>query len=165
MIRRNAKEKSDSIIEDYNNFCKECKEGDILYNIDKDNDWGEYLMVASKSIIEIGEQRTWMVVLLAMQYTDNTFSATGTHINLSPDKAAWIHYLKKVATCKFVLNPQLSSIKVNRGLLIILKDQKAWKYARQQKISRPKKRTYDVDGMKIVKKTGNKSETIKTNEK
>lgn len=135
----------------YNRFCKGLCEGDILYNMDNTNLWGDYFLVSVKVPITVGKEKTWFILLLQMEKQESGFVTTTTHINLTPSKVSHTPFLKYVGHCKYTITSSIENSQVNDGLLAIYKDQDLWKYAKQTKNRKPKKKKYKEDGKPFKK--------------
>jgi hypothetical protein len=132
----------------YNKFCSELKEGDILYNINKPNGWGEYLLVANKTCLLINDILTWTILFVGLspEYEDNN-----TRINLTPENADNISFLKKIGHCKFSMVCSIGYRSINENLLKTYKNTSLWRYAGKILFRKPKRRKYGKDGNLMVR--------------
>lgn len=133
-------------LEKYNAFCKNLLEGYILYNIDSTNSWGEYLLVAEKFNIKIGEEKTYAFLLFGMRRKENKFVFSDIRVKLTPDCAQNIPFLKYIGRCKCNTFPNMSELKVNMGLAVAYSNTDLHKYAEKLSIRKPKTKRYDNDG-------------------
>ena len=130
-------------------FLKKISEGDILYNINPTSHWGEYLLVAAKSIFREKGYSTGFILLTGLKKDEDNFVPTTTRIYFSSSKSSYIPYLKKIGWCKFQLMPVIKEEKVNEKLTMIYKSielKKIKDFSRK-----PKNRKYDEDGSLFVK--------------
>lgn len=141
---------------DYNQFCESLVEGNILYNIDTTNLWGEYLLVANITSVRVGGFKTYTVLLLGLKKEEGKYIPIDLRIKLTPEYTNNIPFLKPVGFCKFKLFPELSNININTGLVSVYGNVDLWKYRDKLNIKKPRKRKYDSEGKLIIKKTGNK---------
>lgn len=155
MDSRDVDETLENKLFKYNLFCKNLQEGDILYNLDNTNSWGEFFLVATKAAITIGKLKTWCLLLIGMKEKDKQFVPSNTRVHLTPDKSDNTAYLKKVGYCKFEFSVTILNDKVNRGLVVVYQETDLWKYAHKIQAKKPKKRKYERDGKPVVKPAGN----------
>ena len=141
--------------ETYNQFCENLSEGAILYNVDNTNSWGDYLLVANKTLIKIGEIKTFTLLLLGLSKIKEKFTLRNLRIKLTPDYAASIPFLKQVGQCHFRLIPEIKDINVNKGLAVVYGNVNLWKFKQKLSIRKPKVRKYGKDGKLIIKKIEN----------
>lgn len=139
----------------YNDFCKSVSEGNILYNLDSTNGWGEYLMVTSKMTVKTCNIVTYTLLLIGLKKEKEKMLPTNQCIKLTPDYAGNIPFLKPVGYCKFRLIPDISSVNLNLGMAAIYGSVDLWKYKEKLSIRKPKARKYGKDGKPIIKKIGN----------
>lgn len=139
----------------YNGFCKSLVEGNILYNLDSTNLWGEYLLVANISTVNTEKEKTYAVLLLGLKKEKDSLLPTGTCIKLTPDYSNNIPFLKPVGYCKFQLVPNITTLNLNVGMAAIYGSIDLWKYRRKLDIHKPRKSKYDKDGKLVIKNAGN----------
>lgn len=149
-----TKDKVSSV--NYNEFCESLVEGNILYNIDSTNLWGEYLLVANITSVKVEETKTYTVLLLGLNKEEGKYLPRDLRIKLTSDYIDNIPFLKPVGYCDFKLFPELSNLNVNTGLVSIYGSVDLWKYRDKLNIKKPKRRKYDGDGKLVIKKSGNK---------
>ena len=142
-------------IQEFNDFCSSLTEGTVLYNIDKTNGWGEYLMVINVSKITLDSIDTYSVLLLGLHKEGDTFKAKNLKITLTPDYSDNIPYLRCVGNCEFILNPCISQISINKALTIVYGDTDLSKFSKKLSIRKPRKRKYDKEGKLVLKKINN----------
>lgn len=134
-------------ISQYNDFCKEIKEGDILYNIDSTNLWGDYLVVASKAVFTLGTVKTYYMLLIGLdKESSNAFKTNNCRINLTPDKADNTSYLKRIGHCKFTVELKMDNVQTNKGLMCIYEGTDLLKYYSKIHMKKPRKKKYDRNG-------------------
>ena len=143
-------------IGNYNGFCKNLTEGCILYNIDSTNLWGDYLLVASISIVRIGSHKTYTVLLLGLKKEGTSYVPRNLCIKLTPDYAKNVPFLKYVGHCKFKLIPELSNMDINTGLVAAYGSIDLHKYTTKLSIRKPRARKYDREGKLVIRKPNNK---------
>lgn len=141
---------------DYNKFCESLKEGDILYNINSTNLWGDYLLVSNITPLTIVGIKTYTVLLLGLKKEEDNYIPLDLRIKLTSDDAPSIPFLRTVGYCKFKLVPDLSTIYINKGLVSIYGSVDLWKYREKLNIKKPRRRKYDKAGNPVIKKAGNK---------
>ena len=142
-------------LDTYNEFCKTQVEGNILYNIDKTNNWGEYLLIVNIATVRVGEIKTYSMLLIGLQKEGKEFKPKNLRIKLTPDYCSNIPFLKYVGHCNFKLVPTLEDVDVNIGLAAVYGTTDLWKYKEKLSIRKPKTRKYDKEGKLVIKKTGN----------
>lgn len=147
---------SDIKIGTYNSFCKGLMEGNILYNIDSTNQWGEYLLVANITPVEVGSIKTYTVLLIGLKKEEGRYIPKDTKVSLNPSYAGRIPFLKPIGYCKFSLVPAIEEVNVHTGLAAIYGNTDLHKYAANLSIRKPRAHKYDMDGKPIVRKPGNK---------
>lgn len=152
-IRRRVRNVSEEIF-NYNVFCKTIKEGDILYNMNKSNKWGELLLVAAKSAIVINDLETYSLLLLGLNSKDNLITTNGQRVDFTPQLASAIPYLRNVGHCKYEFFAEMKDFNVNFGMIVVCKDTDLKKYAMHHS-RKPRARKYGDDGKPIVKPTKN----------
>ena len=64
---------ADAGLSEYNGFCKDLRAGNILYNIDSTNMWGEYLLVAHVTSVMVGDKKTYTALLICMEKKDGSY--------------------------------------------------------------------------------------------
>lgn len=146
---------SSTIITDYNTFCTNIVEGCILYNMDDNNHWGKYLLVSNISDIELDNQKTYSVLLIGLRKNNDSFYPSGFRINLTPDYAKNVPYLKLVGYCSFKLVPVIENVNVNKAMITIYGNTDLHRYTEKLHIRKPRKRKYDNSGSLIIRKTKN----------
>lgn len=139
------------LLDDYNTFCRNLKEGCILYNVDSTNAWGNYLLVAN--IIPI--DNTYTVLLIGLKKEDGKFKTRDIKINLTPDYAKNTPFLKYVGLCEFQLIPVLSKINVNQALVTVYGSTDLRKFNKKADLRKPRVRRYDKAGTPVIKTTKN----------
>lgn len=139
------------LLSDYNTFCHNLKEGCILYNVDSTNAWGNYLLVAN--IIPVND--TYTVLLIGLKKEDGKFKTRDVRINLTPDYAKNIPFLKYVGLCEFQLIPALSKINVNQALITVYGSTDLRKFNKKADLRKPRVRRYDKSGTPVIKTTKN----------
>lgn len=142
-------------LEDYNEFCKELREGTILYNVNSSNMWGDYLLVVSITRIRVCDVTTYTVLLLGMKKQEGKYIPRGTCISLTPESMEHISFLKHVGYCKFTLIPAISDINVSTGLATVYSQTDLRKFVTNLSIRKPRVHKYGNDGKPIIKKNGN----------
>lgn len=147
---------SEETLVEYHSFCKALREGDILYNMSPDNNWGELLIVATKTIVVMGDKETYSILLLGLKMEGGTIVSNGKRVDLTPQKVYSLPYLCTVGHCEFTLVPDIENYKVNQGLIVVCKNTDIWKYTRTHP-RKPKVSKYGDDGELEVKSTNNKS--------
>lgn len=143
------------ILEEYNRFCKDMHEGNILYNVDKTNSWGEYLLIVNIATVIYNGVKTYSMLLLGLKKKGKEFLSRNIKIKITPDFARNIPFLKYVGHCTFNLVPQLKEVNVNLGLATIYGEIDLKKYVQKLTTRKPKQRKYSADGSPIVKRTDN----------
>ena len=136
-------------LEAYNTFCKNLKEGCILYNIDSTNLWGDYLLVANISTIKVGVYKTYGVLLIGLKKEESKFVPRNLIIRLTPEYINNIPFLKYVGHCKFKLIPEIIEINVNLGLATVYSNTDLHKFAKKISVRKPKSRIYEKDGSPV----------------
>ena len=139
----------------YNDFCRNITEGSILYNVDCTNLWGDYLLVANKAVIRVGNAKTFALLLLGLEKENGHYKPRNLRISMTPDHANRIPFLKYVGYCKFELLPVLNEVNVDVGLVSIFGETDLHKYTQKLNIRKPQNRKYDKDGNPIIKKLNN----------
>lgn len=142
-------------LEDYNNFCALIDEGDILYNVDNTNGWGEYLLVINVSKICIQDIKTYSVLLLGIKKYTDRFTVRNLRIALTPDYVNNIPYLKKVGHCSFQLQSTIDNVAFNKALVAAYGNTQLRKYHQKSSFRKPRKRKYDKAGNLVIKKISN----------
>lgn len=141
--------------EKYNEFCRSVNEGDILYNIDSTNCWGDYLLVAAKAPIKVRNAKSWFILLLGLDLKDDKLITTSVRINLTPDEMQSTYYLKYVGYCKYSLTPTIYNSTIVEALKNTYKNIDLWKYSKKLHLRKPKKRKYGRDGKPIINNNNN----------
>lgn len=139
-------------LDEYNSFCKVLEAGMILYNLDSTNLWGDYLLVASVSIVRIGNAMSYVVLLIGLKKEEGKYVSRNFHIQLTYDYANITPFLKPVGYCSFFLQPVISDININVGLVTVYANTDLHKYTTKLSISKPRRRKYGKDGNLIIKK-------------
>lgn len=142
-------------IDDYNKFCKELKAGNILYNINSMNLWGDYLLVAHVTHVRVGNADTYTALLLGLKKTEGQYIPRNFYVSLTPDNIEQIHFLKHVGYGKFTLVPVFSEINVNVGLATVYSQTDLHKFVSKLSIRKPRVSKYDKDGKPVIKKNSN----------
>lgn len=142
-------------IEEYNAFCKELRIGNILYNINSMNLWGEYLLVANVTRIRFSNTDTYTALLLGMKKVDGKYVNRNFCISLTPDNMAQIPFLKCVGYSRFTLVPVFDEINVNVGLATVYSQTDLHKFTSKLSTRKPRTHKYGKDGKLIIKKNGN----------
>lgn len=142
-------------INDYNKFCKSLYEGCILYNIDSTNLWGEFLLVVNITTITLEGKNTYSVLLIGLKKVQEEFVPYNLRVNLTPDYASSVPFLKYIGYCNFNLNPEVSNASVNMGLATVYSEVNLHKYAKKLSIKKPRKRKYGKDGRVVIRNTEN----------
>lgn len=140
----------------YNRFCRSIKEGNVLYNVDSTNLWGDYLLVADITAVKIGAYKTYTVLLLGLKKEENGFKPRNMRVRLTPEYAKNIPFLKYVGWCHFELRPEISKININNGLVAVYGQTNLHDFAAKLSVRKPKRRKYGKDGNLIIKPTNNK---------
>lgn len=146
---------SNTNIDSYNSFCKSLEEGSILYNMDKGNGWGEYLLVVNKSTLHVNNIRTYCLILLGLKKEEGVYKPRNLKISFTPDYAESVPFLKYVGYCKFELWAVIKETDVNVGLVASYGSTDLHKYTQKLSIRKPQKRKYDKYGNLIIKKLNN----------
>lgn len=141
---------------DYNRFCKNLMEGNILYNIDSTNLWSEYLLVANITPIRIKGVRTYTITLLGLKKQNGKYTPINQRISMTPDYTKYIPFLKPVGFCKFKLIPDMTDVEINVGLVATYGSTDLHKFTSKLSIRKPKFSKYDMEGKLIIKKADNK---------
>ena len=142
-------------IEEYNGFCKELRVGNILYNINSMNLWGEYLLVAHIAHIKTSGIDTYTVLLLGLKKQDGKYVSRNVCVSLTPDNMEQIPFLKHVGYGQFTLVPVFDSINVNVGLATVYSQTDLHKFATKLSIRKPRTHKYGKDGKLVIKKSSN----------
>lgn len=142
-------------LEEYNTFCRNLKEGNILYNIDTTNFWGEYLLVAHKVLVRVQGVKTYTILLIGLQKENDQYKPRNIMVVLTPDCASSIPFLKYVGYCKFKLYPIIDKADVNLGLVAAYSEVDLRKYAYSINMRKPQKTKYGKDGKPVIKKLNN----------
>ena len=145
----------DTPLSAYNTFCKRLRAGDILYNINHTNGWGEYLLAAHIIHVRVGNADTYTVLLLGLKKQDGKYVPRNLSISLTPDDRKQVPFLKPVGYGQFTLIPAFDSINVNVGLVAVFSQTDLHKFASKLAIRKPGTHKYDKDGKPIIKKNGN----------
>jgi hypothetical protein len=142
-------------INEYNAFCKELRAGNILYNINSMNLWGDYLLVAQVTHVRVGNASTYTVLLMGMKKEEGQYVPRNFSISLTPDDMAQVPFLKHVGYSKFNLVPVFSEININVGLATVYSQTDLHKYVSKLAIRKPRTHKYDGEGKPVIKKSGN----------
>lgn len=142
-------------IGEYNSFCKSLRVGNILYNLDSTNLWGEYLLVVNIIPVNLIVAKTYTVLLIGLNKKDGEYIPRNLCISLTPELVGHTHFLKQVGYCKFSLTPKLESINVNNGLVAIYGNTDLHKFTNKLSIKKPRVHKYGKDGKPVIKKTDN----------
>jgi len=137
---------------DYCAFCNTLKVGDLLYNINSANAWGEYLLVATKANVYVDCEKTPYVMLLGLQDRKGEFTFNNKRIDFTLELDNMIPFLKVVGKCKFELRPIIIKCIPIKELLALYKSIDPWKYAQKIDGRKPKTKKYEKDGTKVVKR-------------
>lgn len=144
--------KSSVNLDSYNDFCKNLREGSILYNINKTNSWGEYLLVANIATVVFDTIKTYSMLLLGLKKRGNEFIARNIRIKITPDCSENIPFLKYVGRCNYTLIPEIKDANVNVGLAAVYGETDLHKYAKKLSIRKPSIHKYGKDGKPIILK-------------
>lgn len=147
--------KSNTDMDAYNSFCKEVKEGSIIYNIDNTNDWGEYLLVVNKVVFHIAGIKTYSLLLLGLQKSEGKYKPRDLRINITPECVKNIPFLKYVGYANYELLPSIHNAVVHSGLVATYSEGDLHKYAEKFNIRKPQSSKYGKDGYPITKKLNN----------
>jgi len=140
----------------FNEFCAALNEGDILYNIDASNLWGEYLLVANIASISVFNKPSFAVLLLGVKKVEQEYVPYNLRISLTPDCAGNVAFLKYIGHCSFKLLPEMNNINISTGLVAIYSNVSLKKYTEQNlTIRKAKKRKYAMDGKLVLRKLNN----------
>lgn len=142
-------------LEEYNTFCRNLKEGTVLYNIDTTNLWGEYLLVVHKVLVRIQNIKTYTIMLVGLQKEDGQYKSRNIMVVLTPDCASSIPFLKCVGYCRFKLYPVIEDADVNLGLVAAYSGVDLRRYAYSINMRKPQKTKYGKDGKPVIKKLNN----------
>lgn len=142
-------------IKEYNEFCKELRAGNILYNINSMNLWGDYLLVVHVTHIRVGNVDTYTALLLGMKKVEGQYIPRNFCISLTPDNMEQIPFLKHVGYGKFTLVPVFDEINVNVGLATVYSQTDLHKFVSKLSIRKPRTHKYGKDGKPVIKKNGN----------
>lgn len=140
----------------YNIFCKELNEGDVLYNVDSTNGWGDYLLVANIATVKLFDKKTYTVMLLGLTKNSDGFKSRNVRIKLTPDYSSNVPFLKCVGHCDFRIEPVIKNIRVNIGLATSYGTVGLKKFKDKLDLKKPKVRKYGKDGKLILQKAENK---------
>lgn len=140
----------------YSDFCRMLKEGDILYNVNKTTKWGDYFLVAAKISTIVNKTEFFSILLLGLKNDSRSLVFAGTRVDLTPQKASFVPYLKVIGNSKFSLYPLIEEYNVNNGLAVVYKNTDLWKFSSRIPVRKPRVRKYGEDGKPIVKPTNNK---------
>ena len=141
-------------IDTYNEFCEGIHEGDILYNVNKTNNWGEYFLVVNIATVRIGEYKTYTALLLGLRKEKSKLVPRNARVKLTPDSSDNVPYLKCVGKCKFTLVPTIEETDLNLGLATVYGNADLWKFSKNLSVRKPRKKKYGNDGKPIVRKAG-----------
>lgn len=130
----------------YNAFCSTLHEGDILKNLNTSNGWGEFLLVAGKSMVS----DTYSVLLMGLERNEGVFMGNGNSIYLNPDKLEHTSYLRYVGAGKFSFRPVVYDVKLDERLMNVCGRLNVRKVGRK-----PRTKKYDSAGNPIIKRTNN----------
>ena len=142
-------------INEYNEFCKELRAGNILYNINSLNLWGDYLLVAQVTRIKVGNAHTYTALLIGLKKQEGKYVPRNLCISLTPDNIEQIPFLKQVGYGKFTLVPVFEDININVGLATVYSQTDLHKFVSKLSIRKPRTHKYGKDGKLIIKKNGN----------
>lgn len=145
--------KHSASLEEYNKFCKGLKEGDVLYNINKTNRWGEYLLVANITRIAIDNFHTYTILFLVLKRERKDFVFCNLKIRFNPEHAGNISYFKYIGHINFRLVPVFDDINVNMGLVTVYSNTDLRRYSKGLKIRKPVNRKYSKGGDFVIDKT------------
>lgn len=138
-------------IEEYNGFCRELRAGNILYNTNSTNHWGEYLLVVHVTHVK----DTYAILLMGMEKTEGQYRTRNLCVSLTPDNMKQVPFLKHVGYCKFTLTPILDNVHVDVGLATVYSQTDLHKFVTNLSIKKPRTRKYGKDGRPIIKKNSN----------
>lgn len=140
---------------EYNEFCKELQEGDILYNLDYTNKWGKYLLVMCKAYIRTDKVSTYCILLTGLERDADEMKPTNKRIHFTPSMAQYVPFLKHVGHCDFFFTVNTDVKNFSERLAEKYDTSDIWEYSKKIHIRKPKKRKYDADSTLIVKDTVN----------
>ena len=135
----------------FNNFCENLSEGDILYNLDYTNKWGEYLLVLSKATIKMKDCKTYYVLLTGLKKKDGRFIPANTRINLTPKMADSTYFLKPIGSCEYSILPIIENVFINKGLIAMYENTDLKEYSAKAHVRKPKVRKYGEDNKPVVR--------------
>ena len=139
----------------YNDFCRNLKEGYILYNVDSTNSWGDYFLVVNVAKVNTSGIQTYTALLLGLKKEGEKFVPRNSRIRLTPDCATNVPFLKYVGKCSYRLIPEIEDVEVNIGLAAVYGSTDLHKFASNLHLHKPRNRKYGNDGKPVVKKAGN----------
>lgn len=145
-----------SVLSQYNTFCKSLKEGDILYNRNNNQEWGKLFLVAAKMVMVLNGEENYLLLLLGLDINGNKIIPNGKRIDITPQRAFFTVYLRKVGKCEYNLVPKLYDYKVNKGLMVVYSDADLQKFIKVVP-HKPKEAKYGDDGRPLLKTTTNKN--------
>ena len=143
---------------EFNKFCKNLNEGDILYNLGNTNNWGEYLLVAAKATVRFVGQKSYFIFLLGLKKYNGTYASNNVRINFSFDKMSNMPFLKPIGFCKYSIIPSFNSINISSGLVVMYSNVDLKKYISNHHIKKPKTGKYDTNGEKVIKQLNNETD-------
>lgn len=139
----------------YNAFCKSIQKGNILYNLDSTNLWGDYLLVTNIATVKVSNIKTYTVFLIGLKKENGEYIPRDLSISLTPSNRGNIPFLKPVGFCKFKLHPTFSKVNIDVGLTTIYGNTDLHKYLTKHDIRKPKVSKYDTNGELIIKSLNN----------
>lgn len=142
-------------LNEYNDFCRDLRAGNVLYNIDSTNLWGDYLLVVNVAPVKIGNVRTYTALLLGLKKENGRYVSRDLCISLTPDYANRIPFLKHVGYCRFNLIPVLEKVNIDVGLVTVYGNIDLHKFATKLSVRKPRAGKYGKDGKLVIKKPRN----------
>lgn len=146
---------SENTLNIYNDFCRNLKEGNILYNVDYTNHWGEYLLVANIATFIFEGMKTYTALLIGLKKEGSKLTPYNLRIKFTPEHIDHIPFLKYVGRCDYQLVPKIENLELNLGLATIYGSIDLHKYTKKLSIRKPRNRKYGNDGHLIIKKASN----------
>ena len=154
VIRKRPTKNSPEMLSEYDTFCRNVKEGDILCGTDI-NKLGELLLVAAKLSVVFDNQETCSLLLLGLKKDGNRIVSNGKRIDITPQKVSFIRYLFVVGHCEYELIPAIDKYKVNQGLVVMYRNTDLKTFSLNHS-RRPVLGKYGEDGKPIIKSNTNK---------
>lgn len=136
---------------EFNEFCKQLHTGDLIYNINSSNAWGEYLMVATKANIIIGKEKSYYIMFFGLRKDGEAFSFNDKKIDFTLNLDGEIPFLKVVGKCEFELKPAIIRAFSRKELIAIYKGMDLRKYTKTANVRKARYKKY-ADGTTVIKK-------------